>query len=216
MRRSGSLAEIRLQPRLYRLSRHKIASLCFLTSLSLLAVSCRENDSTAPPPTARLSPPQAPSRMMVSLDDPCWTAIDYDCADLSTHNGGFIDGSGYGWLGGTSPCYSGNGWCGAGFGNWDDGSGGCYVSQATPACLSVVGALNFDWRGCPAQFGFNSTNVTNGATELWVLTRVGTYTKLGWSMARYTGSYSAAGFTTYNVVGNMVCGAGFIAAVAHG
>jgi hypothetical protein len=214
LRRPGNFGEIPMQARLYGLSRHTIGILCFLTSLSLLAVSCHANDSTAPQP-ARLVPPHAPSNLLVSADDPCWSAMDYDCVDEYTHDGGLIDGSNYGYLGGFGTCYSGNGWCGAGFGNWDDGSG-CIVSETTPWCLSVVGTLKFEWRGCPAEIQFNSYNVSNGQMEAWILTRVGSYSIEGWNMGKYTGSYSSNGVTTYNVVGHMVCAAGYIAAVAHG
>ena len=204
--------------RSYRLSRHKIASFCFLTSLSLLAVSCRENDSTAPRPTARLSPPQGPSQM-ISIDDSCWWDISYNCGDWHTHSGGlggFVNSNNYGWLGGTAACYTSElGSCGGGFGNWNDGSG-CIVSHATPECRSVVGAISASWIGCPTQIQFNSLNVTNGATESWILTRTGTYYMYGWRMGAYTGSYSANGMSTNNVIGHMVCAAGFIAGNAQG
>jgi len=203
--------------RSYRLSRHKIASLCFLTSLSLLTVSCRENDSTGPRPTARLSAPQIPTRM-IDVDDMCWWEMSYNCGDSFTHDGGLgglVDPDGYAWMGGMSACYTSQvGSCGGGFGNWDDGN--CIVSHANPDCLSVFGWLHDGWRGCPAEVNVNSYNATNGQEESWILTRAGTYNRMGFRMASYIGTYSTAGFSTTNVVANMVCSVGFLAAAAHG
>ncbi len=196
------------------LSSHSARTVFIAALLSVSTLGCYERvvgpNANAPRP----GPP--PPSAQISIDDGCWSDMVVGCSDDQTHDNGLIDGQSYQFLGGTAPCYtSAAGSCGGGFGGWDDGSG-CIVSQTQPSCISVGGGLSSSWRGCPAEVSFNSTNVTTGASELWVLRRAGTYNKLGWMMGSYTGSYSSQGFSTPNATGQMVCAAGFIAFTAHG
>ena len=140
------------------------------------------------------------------------------CSDQATHLSQLADPWTYDYQGGFDPTYDGTyGGSGAGFGDWQSAEG-CYITHSDPGCMAVGTGLHAAWRNCPTQVAMNSYNISNGLVELWVLTKMGSYSKLGGSirMAHYEGTYSYPGFSTDAAEGELACGSGFLIVTVRG